>query len=67
MNCVCVHCGEPIGRIEGWGKFVGSWRHHPEDGPDAYPYCRCRCIGHHDAVLCCDGCEAEPDLKSINV
>jgi len=41
MNC--KHCNEPIGKTPGWrGEF--DYIHHPDDGMDAYSFCRCKCV-----------------------
>ena len=73
---ICKHCLEEIGEWEtvefqdGRHEYTGHWMHAPDDGPDAYAECHCKCdackpdttLGIHDPCPadCCDGEEAEP-------
>lgn len=67
---ICKHCGVEIGLwTDPWGA-PREWMHAPDDGPDAYHYCHCKCdackpdttLGIHDPCPadCCDGGEAVP-------
>jgi hypothetical protein len=77
MNvATCKHCGEVIGlwrfyeKADGVSENVGVWMHAPDDGPDAYQSCCCKCdacmsaatldIHHPCPADCCDGKLAEP-------
>jgi hypothetical protein len=51
----CRHCGIQIGEQAHSGKSYG-FIHKPEDGPDAYVWCKCQ----HDSAPCCCGEQAEP-------
>jgi hypothetical protein len=65
----CKHCGVEIGLWFG-PHPERIWVHAPDDGPDAYYSCRCKCdackpdttLGVHDPcpANCIDGQEAEP-------
>ena len=69
-NSTCKHCGVEVGLwYEDMPQF-SQWMHAPDDGPDAYYSCICKCdackpdttLGIHDPCPadCIDGEEAEP-------
>ena len=59
----CKHCGVEIGEwIDPWSSY-STWMHAPDDGPDAYPYCHCKCAECYQPLgtgPCIDGEVAEP-------
>jgi hypothetical protein len=61
-KATCKYCGEEIGEWTFPWDLV--WMHAPDDGPDAYRYCHCKCAGcttdSSDYSTCYDGEEAEP-------
>jgi hypothetical protein len=64
QKSTCTHCGIEIGLwLDPWGGHP-EWMHHPDDGPDAYHFCHCKCVGctsdSCDYTECCDGEEAQP-------
>ncbi len=75
-KAICKHCLEEIGDWQtvefqdGRHVHVARWMHAPDDGPDAYEECHCKCdackpdtqLGIHDPCPadCCDGESAEP-------
>jgi hypothetical protein len=68
----CRHCGAEIGKwTDPWGGHP-EWMHAPDDGPDAYSYCRCKCAECKPlsvkpaAYACCDGQEAEPVEEGLS-
>jgi hypothetical protein len=69
-KAICKHCGKEIGLwTDPWGQ-PREWMHAPDDGPDAYQSCHCKCdackpdttLGIHDPTPanCIDGEVAEP-------
>ena len=42
-KAICKHCGKEIGEwTDPWGGHP-EWMHAPDDGPDAYMSCHCKC------------------------
>jgi len=62
-KAICKHCGQEIGLwTDPWGN-PREWMHAPDDGPDAYQNCRCKCTECYQPLgtgPCIDGEEAEP-------
>lgn len=60
----CKHCGEEIGEwADDWGDYR-EWMHAPDDGPDAYVECRCKCADCYQPLgtgPCIVGEVAEPE------
>jgi hypothetical protein len=73
-KAICKHCGAEIGEwTDPWGGHR-EWMHAPDDGPDAYRECRCKCDScstvpaveppdgwQGAADSCINGEEAEPE------
>ena len=60
QKAICKHCHKEIGQwIDPWGH--PHWMHAPDDGPDAYRECKCRCLVCTTVDSgCIAGEEAEP-------
>ena len=67
---LCKHCGQEIGEwTDPWGGHP-QWMHAPDDGPDAYETCRCKCADCYQPLgtgPCIDGEVADPIEGAANV